>query len=115
MSATDELRRMLDERGVEWWEDAFSSEYRTVFDGKDGVRYCVYQLATVLFISSILPVTPEQAIAATLGGTCELEELARDMYKAIVMMIAIPSYADAHRSELEAIDDRAHSLGVVGE
>ena len=47
--------------------------------------------------------------------TCELEELARDMYKAIVTMIAIPGYADAHRSELEAIDDRAHSLGVVSE
>ena len=71
MSATDELRRMLDERGVEWWEDAFSGEHRTVFDGKDGVRYCVYQLGCSLFISSILPVTPEQAIEATLWrGTC---------------------------------------------
>ena len=67
-SATEVLRRMLDERGVEWWEDAFSGEHRTVFDGKDGVRYCVYQLGSSLFISSILPVTPEQAIAATLGS-----------------------------------------------
>lgn len=73
-SATDVLRRMLDERGVKWWEDAFSGEHRTVFDGKDGVRYCVYQLGSSLFISSILPVNPEQAIAATLGAeTCRIE------------------------------------------
>jgi hypothetical protein len=70
-TATETFRAQLDERGVEWWEDAFSSEHRTVFDGKNGVRYCVYQLGFELFISSILPVTPEQAIAATLGrGTC---------------------------------------------
>ncbi len=136
MSATDELRRMLDERGinyvnvesidglywgVRWFaEDNISAEWR-----ENGKRH-------ELLAANI---TPEQAIAATLGvpcetcpqmdnpdsfirhligrGTCELEELARDMYKAIVMMIAIPGYADAHRSELEAIDDRAHSLGVV--
>lgn len=47
--------------------------------------------------------------------TNDLEKLARDMYKAIAMMIVIPGYADAHRSELEALDDRAHSLGVVVE
>jgi len=64
MSATDELRRLLDERGVEWWEDAFACEHRTVFDGKNDVRYCVYQLGSSLFISSILPVTPEPAIEA---------------------------------------------------
>ena len=74
MSATDDLRSLLDERGVEWWEDAFASEHRTVFDGKNDVRYCVYQLGFELFISSILPVTPEQAIEATLGrGECELK------------------------------------------
>jgi len=67
LTATDTLRRLLDERGVEWWEDAFASKHRTVFDGKDGVRYCVYQLGSSPFISSTLPVTPEQAIAATLG------------------------------------------------
>lgn len=81
MSATDELRRLLDERGVEWWEDAFSSEHRTVFDGKDGVRYCVYQFGSLLFISSILPVTPEQAIAATLGRTCEVVSTIRYDYQ----------------------------------
>lgn len=73
-SSTEVLRALLDERGVEWWEDAFASEHRTVFDGKNDVRYCVYQLGFELFISSILPVTPEQAIAATLGaGTCRME------------------------------------------
>jgi hypothetical protein len=75
MTATERLRQLLDERGVEWWEDAFSSEHRTVFDGKDGVRYCVHQLGSSLFISSVLSVTPEQAVEATLGrGTCRIPE-----------------------------------------
>ena len=74
MTVTERLRQLLDERGVEWWEDAFSSEHRTVFDGNVDVRYCVYQLGSLLFISSILSVTPEQAIEATLGSRDELDE-----------------------------------------
>lgn len=86
MTATDELRRLLDERGVEWRRTPhYSSESmdnETVFcgigiewlasdhlNGRLGLRALKYE------------VTPEQAIAATLGscncsnsertGTCE--------------------------------------------
>lgn len=69
MSATDELRRMLDERGVEWsatdtyrllvtsWNDASGHSWAFV-EHKDGnfSKLTAYHL------------TPEQAIAATLGG-----------------------------------------------
>ena len=73
MSATDELRRMLDERGVEWWQSAntlgciFTRWYSPIFgdevvameNGKEGL---------VLFDHFV---TPKQAIEATLGrGTC---------------------------------------------
>ena len=80
MSATDELRRMLDERGVEYdtsasqgfWTDSNGHAVDSVFVGD------------TLFISHI--VTPEQAIAATLGsGTCEL----------ICERIGIPNVEDA--------------------
>lgn len=73
MTPTEELRRMLDERGVEWWEDSFDSKHRTLFDGANGTRYCVHQLGNALFIRSVLPITtPAQAIAATVGaGTCK--------------------------------------------
>lgn len=60
MSATEELRRMLDERGV---------EYET--DDKNGLRetnWCgmtAFQLSPTAKMTMI--VTPEQAIAATLG------------------------------------------------
>lgn len=68
MSATDELRRMLDERGVEWsatdtyrllvtsWNDASGHSWAFV-EHKDGnfSKLTAYHL------------TPEQAIAATLG------------------------------------------------
>ncbi len=72
-SATDELRRLLDERGVEWWQSAntlgcvftrwhsplFGDEVVAMENGKEGL---------VLFDHFM---TPAQAIDATLGpGTC---------------------------------------------
>lgn len=73
MSATDELRKLLDERGVEWWESAnllgcvftrwhsplFGDEVCAMENGEDGL---------VLFEHYM---SPEQVIEATLGrGTC---------------------------------------------
>ena len=69
MTATDELRRLLDERGVEWRDD--SSIYgtrRTVWTA-DGVTYVAAEVSGRLKVSGYL--TPEQAVEATLGrGTC---------------------------------------------
>lgn len=79
MTATDTLRALLDERGVEWRRTPhYSSESmdnETVFcgigiewlasdhlNGRLGLRALKYE------------VTPEQAVAATLGrGTCRME------------------------------------------
>ena len=76
MSATDELRRLLDERGVEWRRTPhYSSESQdneTVFAG-DGIEwYANDHLNGRLGLRALrYEVTPEQAIDATLGrGTC---------------------------------------------
>jgi hypothetical protein len=74
VSATDELRRLLDERGVEWGNirnDGSESDYLTEwqFDGIEGhaiaTEWAVGQHLTVCITH---PMTPEQAIAATLGS-----------------------------------------------
>lgn len=74
MSATDELRRMLDERGVEWGnvrndgsESNFFTEWQ--FDGIDGRATATEwsagnNLSMAIYRWSL---TPEQAIEATLG------------------------------------------------
>ena len=71
MTATDELPRLLDERGVEWRDD--SSIYgtrRTVWTA-DGVTYVAAEVSGRLKVSGYL--TPEQAVEATLGrGTCRM-------------------------------------------
>ena len=69
MTATEELRRLLDERGVPWkdhgyenhtWWGAWHAENRPSVNG--------------LFLKVEGVVTSEQAIAATLGaGTCEVD------------------------------------------
>lgn len=63
MTATDELRRMLDERGVEWHGDI-----ATYWRDADAVESLFADNALDV---SLYAVSPEQAIEATLGrGTC---------------------------------------------
>lgn len=72
-SATEVLRKLLDERGVEWWpmhDD--KAGYR---DDRDteflvyGCKHVAHEWGCRLQVDML---TPEQAIAATLGsGTCE--------------------------------------------
>lgn len=71
MSATDELRRLLDERGVEWEDHSGSIEQRTVYRTPNG--WCYVSTANDKWLSYVEyhDMTPQQAIDATLGrGTC---------------------------------------------
>lgn len=74
MTATDELRRLLDERGVEW-ED-FDGE-PTWADG-DGRMYYARQEFTFAGLTdevTVYHLTPEQAVEATLWrGTCHITD-----------------------------------------
>ena len=72
MSATDELRRLLDERGVEW-RGGLPNE--TIITDPIDVLYVQRTDGMIhVYIRSYL--TPEQAIAATLGadtGACQTD------------------------------------------
>ena len=67
MTATDELRAMLDERGVEWRDYGYENH----------VWWCDWHAenrhsVNGLYVKVEAVITPEQAIAATLGaGTCK--------------------------------------------
>ena len=75
MTATEDLRHMLDERGVEWWNPV-------QMEGTEFTRWCdadnVQWTASEVRGSGKLRIganfiTPEQAIAVTLGaGTCHI-------------------------------------------
>ena len=77
MTATDKLRRMLDERGVEYDKAAtvVSETAATFWHDRDGNACCAIEGADDIpdgEISMQACVTPEQAIVATLGrGTCK--------------------------------------------
>lgn len=84
-SATDELRRLLDERGVEW--DTFSvgnTEY-IHWTNNDG-HWCAASIGGPLSLHvNILSATPEQAVEATLGSdlqaeNAKLRELCGELY-----------------------------------
>lgn len=76
MSSTDELRRMLDERGVHWW--AGEDERKTLWES-NGLTWEYFNDensdAWLGFLGACeQDITPEQAIAATLGsGTCHVK------------------------------------------
>lgn len=72
MTATDELRRMLDERGVKWCPSAWDRSTETYWKTADGNGCLATQGETKLRLSFADYLTPEQAIEATLGrGTCK--------------------------------------------
>ena len=83
MTATDELRRLLDERGIEYYpkaadETVFSTGTEHVHVQDDLIDGCLE-----LFIR---PVTPQQAVEATLGSdlqaeNAKLRELVCELYE----------------------------------
>lgn len=78
MSATDELRRLLDERGVEWSDDGYPTTC-TVWESDGIVWYGLWRDGCIELIA--WQVTPEQAIDATLGrGTCHAIEVPMGMH-----------------------------------
>ena len=68
MTATDELRRLLDERGVEWKEG--DASYSITWHTPDG-RPCSAMYWNPSMSVCISKCTPTQAVEATLGrGAC---------------------------------------------
>lgn len=77
MTATDDLRRMLDERGVKWTRSCYSGmryleNTKWPIASSNPIKFTEYSDGqTKLIIDNA---TPEQAIAATLErGECEIE------------------------------------------
>ena len=75
MSATDELRRLLDERGVEWEDDSPVPSMKqwktsfTSFTGEEVTLGCYDEPKWIM--GTLVFHTPEQAVEAALGrGTC---------------------------------------------
>lgn len=72
MTATDELRRMLGERGVEWWNET-DPEPQSITMARADEQLIEYHEnangSTGYHIFNMHDLTPEQAIAATLGET----------------------------------------------
>lgn len=86
-SATDELRRLLDERGVEWTEPNNKARSHTTYWTAGALRCMAVEFTDgVVSISSLShDLTPEQAIEATLGSdlkaeNAKLRELVRHMH-----------------------------------
>lgn len=69
MTATEKLRAMLDERGVEWTPSVFDRQHETFYSTENGVGFIVTEFPEIgrMSIACDRRITPEQAIEATLG------------------------------------------------
>ena len=68
MTATDELRRMLDERGVRWEENGCPGLFKdTKWHYASGKHACFTEGVSGVAILYLRDATPEQTIAATVG------------------------------------------------
>lgn len=130
MTATDELRRLLDERGVEWSGTSFSTPAKghptntSLGEEHHEATFIEYDDGNVL---RLFDLTPEQAIEATLGRwECqeaeaenaklrerikELESCIRGDAEGIYRLAKNTGYL--HMDELmESIHNRMRELGV---
>lgn len=76
MTATEELRRLLDERGVEWTanDGEYVKETCWAYMGELTAAFAEYYDGTTRFACDTWCFTPEQAIDATLGrGACHID------------------------------------------
>ena len=75
MTATERLRQLLDERGVEWQERVWGGKHSvTTFWCARGVRWHYRENRFDELRLHADGLTPEQAVEATLGrGTCKME------------------------------------------
>ena len=73
MTATDELRAMLDERGVKYvTDDEDGCEFTEWM--ANGLEWEADSRGDLVYLSPVTLITPAQAIAATLGaGTCHVK------------------------------------------
>lgn len=116
MTATEELRRMLDERGVEWWcgEDERKTYWRSndltweYFNDENGDAWLGFLGACES------DVTPAQAIAATLGPTITGEtsdgyHTFNELYhhRAVLFSVIVRDHADL------AWKSKAHNDGSM--
>ena len=110
MTATDELRRLLDERGVEWV--AIGTD--TCWTGADGYPMGAWETTNGTHMR-VADLTPEQAIEATLGSdlkaeNAELRELVRELYDELD---AATQYdAGGGRGVVYEFADKMRELGV---
>ena len=87
-SATERLRALLDERRVEWWEE----DGHTLWYG-ESLHHAASAFSSFMFgenerVHLNAMVTPEQAVAATLGpGTCHPEEQYLDSHSDLTVMV----------------------------
>lgn len=109
MSATDELRRMLDERGVEWRApNSCQRDDVTTFTAEGdfgGMAWELFEMGDGTFQASAEvydELTPEQAIAATLGGeingdTSDGYHTFNELYhhRAVLFSVIVENYRDA--------------------
>ena len=64
---TDELRRLLDERGVKWFPIAWNPKRETFYHAANGVGFCADEYTDGVKIYTDATITPEQAVEATMG------------------------------------------------
>ena len=99
MTATDELRRMLDERGVEWWEmNPCKIKWNSpILGGPVAARYWNGEM---VLDTGYIAVAPEQAIEATLGrGTCHITDSGPWGYPCVCSACGASSDADVNNGE----------------
>lgn len=111
-TATERLRELLDERGITWWESKpYGAVAVTKFDMRGiTLRYVEYPNYCWLDYHEDEPLTPEQAISATLGaGECKVQP-SEELRKATDECIRLRATVRAQAENFKELEREAKSL-----
>jgi DNA-directed RNA polymerase subunit RPC12/RpoP len=107
MSATDELRELLDEHNIKWWSDSYFNTDRTEWVTEDGPAFMALDMGgRDLAVQIVRVLTPRRAIEATLGRTCHMR--LTNLYSGsphYVIYVCSECDAEAHRPIINEYGD----------
>lgn len=111
MSATDELRRLLDKRGVEWTANDGEHVKETCWSymGELMAAFAEYDNGTTRFACDTWCFTPEQAVEATLGHEPDDAAMVKLHDMLNMALHQLEDASDDHEARITAVDN-AHRL-----
>lgn len=93
MSVTNELRKLLDQRGVSWMPSVWNPHHETYYQTDNGIGVVASEINGKITVRLESRITPEQVVDATVGSVTTRNGKTRKRYGRDVPLCECCGYA----------------------